>query len=240
MRTQSLTLGSCLAVTVILSAGCNGGSGSYVPKPVQSVASVTAREGLDQNYIPIAEGKQWTYTAETIKQTEARQTHLPESEVIYKITKVENIAEGQQVTWEIKVGDKVTDRQIWIVTKDGIYQSVVGLKQKKFTTPQPIVLFPISEHPTFEWRGSGALPDGTLGSNIVKSRLDGTQEADTEMGRVKALAISSDLDFATTTGRGKGTSVVWLSPGVGIVRFKQVVSQGNVMLSETLRLKSHS
>lgn len=235
MRMNLILLAGCVAL-----AGCNGGGGSYTPKPVATTPVQTAKEGLDQNYVPFAEGKQWTYTSETVRRVNGRMTKAPDQEVIYKITKVEKIPEGQQITWEIKVGDRVSDRQIWIATEKGIFQTVVGLKEKKFTTPQPLVLFPVSENQTFDWRGSGALPDGTLGSNVVKSHVDGMQEVDTEMGRVQGLAISSDLDFATSTGRGKGDSTIWLSPGLGIVRFTQTVAQGPVVVSETLRLKSHS
>lgn len=245
--------GFAFGMAALLMVGCNGGSGGYTPKPVTSVPVVTPKEGLDQNYIPIAEGKQWTFVAETVKNVvpdptnpklKPRQSHPPDEEVIYKISKVEKVAEGQQVTWEIRVGNQLSDRQVWLVNDSGIYQVVVGLTPKKFTSPQPIVLFPIADHKTFEWHGSGALPDGTLGSNIVKSHVDGMQEVDTEMGRVQGLAITSDLNFATTTGRGTGSSVIWLSPGLGIVRFKQIVGQvvnrTAVSVSETLRLKSHS
>lgn len=245
--TNRQTVGALgVALSTGLLAGCTSGGGSYVPKPVTSVTSIAPREGVDQNYIPIAEGNQWTFTAETIREINKRQSHPPDQEVIYKITKVEKVPEGQQVTWDIKVGGQPSDRQVWIVSDKGIYQSEVGLKKaKKFTTPQPLILFPVADHQTFEWRGSGLLPDGTLGSNVVKTQIIGMQEADTEMGRVHALAISSDLDYATRDGRGSGNSTIWLAPGMGIVRIKQTVGQESinhvrVIESVTLRLKSHS
>ena len=235
------SMGWFVVVAGIALAGCGHGGSTYQPKPPAKVDAFVVTEGADQNLVPFQEGNQWTYTAKVTASNGKVQRAAAPIENTYKITKVEKTPEGVRASFEITTAGKVTDTQVWLANDKGLYQISVGVPPKAFTTPQPIIVFPAKSGTTFNWEGSGLLPNGKTGKNVVESKILGPQEVDTAAGRVNAIAIEGKTTYSDAGGvSAKATSTIWLAPGIGIARYSQDSVSGNTVVHLLLELKSHS
>ena len=88
--------------------------------------------------------------------------------------------------------------------------------------------------------GTGPMPNGQIGQNSVEGEILGSQEVDTENGRLTSIAVENKTRFSVPNGTGKADSLMWLAPGVGIARYTQDASVGNTRALLVLKLKSHS
>ena len=220
---------------VLATAGCGHGGGSaYQPKPVPKVEAVAVKEGIEQNLLPLDEGNQWTYTVSVTAIAGGRRLG-GEKEQTFKVAKVEPQGDGKKATFELWLDGKLSDRQVWLVNSKGIFQVATGLDLKPFTSPQPVIFFPVTPGATFDWNGN--TPQG---ASVVKSKVLGPQEVDTDSGRVSAIAVSSNSQITTSKGKGSSSSTIWLCPGTGIVRFVQQETSGSRVGQIVMRLKSHS
>lgn len=234
------SLGWLIVVAGFALAGCGRGGSTYQPKPPAKVDAFVVKEGVDQNLVPFQEGNQWTYTAKVSGSNGKVQRTATPVDQTYKITKVEKTPDGVRATFEVTSGGKVTDNQVWLANEKGLYQISVGLVPKAFTTPQPIVLFPVKTGTTFTWEGSGLLPNGQSGKNTVVNTILGPQEVDTATGRVNAIAIEGKTTYNAEAGQAKSASTIWLAPGIGIARYTQDSVSGTTVVHLLLELKSHS
>ena len=75
-----------------------------------------------------------------------------------------------------------------------------------------------------------------------KYKNDGIQQnVDTEQGSMSALFMQTEGSFKTSDAiDGKLIVNSWFTPGVGLIRFRQVVQVKTVTSSITLRLKSYN
>lgn len=223
------------ALTALALAGCKGGDGDYTPTPPPKVEAATVKPGSEETLLPLAEGNQWTYTIETLARNKQRQ-QAEKQEMTMKVTKVEVTPEGKKAVIEIWSGDTVQDRHIWLVGPKGIFQLATGVKKvETFDPPQPIVLFPLDQNKTFKWKG---------GSGKVKRELTGkvlpAQEVDTDEKRLSAIPI--ETDGTNTDGKivQKAKNKIWLSPGIGIVLFRESTLSSTLATEQLIKLKSHT
>ncbi len=231
-----------------LLAGCKtqGSGDNYVPKKKAPLASGILAPGEEAAYFPLNVGNQWTYTYESKVQQGNRVMTGNPIEVTYKITKVTKEPKGKFAVLEIYTEDKLSDRQVWHVDNTGIYQVAMGKNLVKFSSPQPIVKFPIKEGATFSWNGTGTAGNGTVGQLSVKSTMTGEQPVDAAGSTFNGIDVSSTGTIKTNKVQAKTVSDVWFVPNVGLVRYQQSATgksaDGKTTTArvEQLRLKSYS
>lgn len=222
--------------------GCKGGDApSTEPKAgakkVDALPPVDIKPGEEAQLMPLTEGNQWTYKVDEALGNKGG-VNRGSSEVTFKISKVVDGPDGKDATIEVSAGGKLTNKQIWRVSKDGIFQVAAGLKLDKLTPPQPLVKFPIKEGDKYSWTGVGtvaAKPAQMKADYVIK----GSRLVDTEMGQVQALLVESVTEI-TIDKNQKGASALsmWFKPGTGLVRIQESTRFPTFGRQAVLRLKN--
>lgn len=231
MRSSSLiglTLG---AAALAVLAGCGSGGGEYVPQQVKDVPKASVQPGEETNLFPMEEGNQWTYSTERTVQVTNSPATSRTSTVTFKVIKVENAADGKIGTVEISEDDKVTERQKWIATKDGLYQTSTSIleadgsmRDLAFNPRQLMVKFPVEKGSKFHWEGTGLTMLGESGKLSADSEIQEALTVDTDSGkRFSAIPVVTKGTFRGPKVTGDYAVTSWYSPGVGLVRFQQEV-----------------
>lgn len=230
-----------LSVTVAL-VGCKPGGGGSTPTTTKiKEAAPTAKvvEGMDTNLFPLKVGNQWTYS---VAQTLARggQVRNGSMEVTFRVKTVDRGANAVKATLEVLSGNKVSDRQIWMIDKTGIYQTAIGMNLVPFSSPQPVLKFPVKDGSEFRWSGSAPLPGGKSRNYSIVATVHSEQPVDTDMGPFKAVALESRATVHEGKNNGQEATSTWFTPNVGIVRLLTASMAGNVQQRNLLKLKSYS
>lgn len=237
-----------ILITSIALVGCKTKSGgdNYVPKKKTALATAILPAGQELEYMPFKVGNQWTYTFETqIKQGNRIATVAP-VEVTYKVVKVTPEPKGKYAILEIWTDDKQTDKQVWHIDNTGIYQVAIGKGLNKFSSPQPILKFPVKESMKFNWSGSGLSATGKQGKSNLASRVKGEEPIDAASGTFNAIAINTTGTITSSNFNGKTNIDTWIIPRVGLGRYRQELTgtspDGKTQLAQILqlRLKSYS
>lgn len=234
-----------LAPLCLLAVGCSGGaeSASSVSgegKPPSEVPKASIAPGQEATLFPLTLGSQWTYSGEQGTMIPGRAPINGTGELTRKVKKVEKTPNGEVSTVEVYAGSKLTNRLRFRTDSTGIYLLSITLKDTAFSTPQPLLVFPLVKDKVNHWQGKGILPIGLPGDMQTDMKFTGVQEVDTDSGRVSAYTIESTTTFKVKGTDGVCYSVEWFKPGVGIVRDRQEIRVGNGALGSTatLRLKS--
>lgn len=234
-----------IGAAALMAVGCGPGNkeDAYVPKPSPEVpvAEMTASAGED--LLPLKVGNQWTYTVTMNRLQAGRQLEPVQEEMTWKVTKVTPVEGGTKATIELSTGGNTSETQTWLVNAKGIYQVTAGVKEKAFSTPQPVALFPATEGTNFNWSGTGTVPISRDAGKITStSKTLAPQEVDTGVGSISAIPIETTSKFEAGEISADSASTLWLAPGTGIVRYRQeTVSKANRSGVVTLmRLKAKS
>lgn len=241
MKTSRLSLG--LAPLCLLVIGCSGGAtngSSAEGKGVSEIPKASVAPGQEATLFPLTLGSQWTYSGEQGTMIPGQAPFGGSGELTRKVTKVEKSPKGAVSTVDVYAGTKQTNRLRFRTDATGIYLLSISLKDTPFSTPQPLLTFPLEKDKVTHWKGHGVLPIGMTGDMETATKFSGIQEVDTASGRVSAYTIESTTTFKVKGTDGVCLSVEWFKPGIGIVRDRQEirVGNGNLGSSATLRLKS--
>jgi hypothetical protein len=239
-----LLSGSALFIGVL--SGCNKSANVAVVTPEKPVKQVEVNAQNEKTLFPIAEGNSWIFSMETKRELAGRpadQNPPPQtSEVEYKVAKV--VDEGKGVYRAIfdlyKDGEK-RDEQEWISEDFGYSLLSMSKNRIAYTPRQPIIRYPVTIDREYDWEGTGATPTGAKGSMKYHYKYNGLQDVDTEMGAISGMMLESVGSFKNDDG-GEGTIAnnSWFAPGIGLIRYKQVVGVKEGRSSITLRLKSYN
>jgi hypothetical protein len=223
-------------VPLAMALGCSQPKG-YTPKAVPPVEEVTLASATPQNLFGLQPNREWIYEVETVTvQSGRRNTERGEVKLI--VTGVRDVAEGKRYTIEVRRDMTTVDRQNWLVTAKGIYQTTGTTKDVVLQPMQPIVQFPLEVGKRFIWRGQGPTPIGTVGRNDAETVCLGPQIADTGVGRQGSIAFEQRATFRAGNVQGLQVAYTWYKPDLGIVRNKQTVGFANgTQVITTLRLK---
>lgn len=237
MKTQSLLI--ILGLTLV---GCGKSDPKLAnAKPTTPVVTVTSEN--QRTLFPFAVGNSWNFAIEIQTQAANRPKESVSGEVQYKVTKTIPVAnDGVKATIAVMQDGKKIDEQDWICDSKGIFQISMKSSNSVFTPRQPVIRFPVKDQDEFRWEGTGVTPIGKPGSMKYAFKNDGVQpNVDTDMGTMGALFMQTGGSFKTNEGV-IGNLVVnsWFSPGVGLIRYRQVISAKGVNSSLTLRLKSYN
>lgn len=232
MKIQHLSL----ALVAIAIVGCRGGDGNgYTPVPPSKLEPVSVKPGQEATLMPIAVGNQWTYNVETIIATQKGKAQR-KGELTFKITKVDDTSNGKRATIDILSSGKVTERQIWLVNDKGIYQVSTGVaKPVTYSTPIPLILFPVDKNKTFKWKGSGGPYQRSIDAKILEN-----QEVDTDEKRYSAIGVETKGENKDGKVTQKTSGIIWFVPGVGLVRYRESTLSSENATEQLLQLKSHS
>lgn len=253
MTTRTL-IGLALGALGLSIAGCNssGKSGSgYTPKPEQKVTPITITPGQEADLLPLKAGNTWVYE-DNASQTTAQGTQNDVSEVTFKVANVVDTADGKEATIEISANGKLTDRIVWRVGTDGIYEisSTVRdtpsgpMKDVKFEPPVPVMPFPAKAGSSIDVTATGVRPAAGVGPFKSKTTVDGVQEVDSAMGRFSALSTTGLSLYQSKGIKCQSSSTLYWAPKIGIVRYFQQIILTNadgksISSTSVLRLKSH-
>lgn len=229
---------SFIITASILVVGCKKDGVANIPveKPVEMVKLAP---GEEKQLFPIKVGNKWTYAYQARNVTGGKDQTTPQNEVTFTIVRTEDVPEGKKVFWEVTSGGRLNDKQIWLVCDKGYFQLGVGFPNfRYFSTPQPIIVFPIKEDSSFRWEGSGILSNGQVGKMEIVSKILSNQEVDTDMGRMSAIPVESTQTFTSVARSGTGVSTVYIAPKIGIIRFKQQEVTASNAAVQVLKLKS--
>lgn len=240
MRTFAL-IGACVVAAGVLS-GCNQGGGKtdgYKAKEPEELKTVEFKEGTpgaEDVLFPFAVGNQWDYEVEIDqrKKDEPARTKTSSS-LTLRCTNVTKIGTMTKATIEAVMDDQISERQMWLRTKSGLFQLSVGMPSVPYNPYQPAFRIPLKAGGEFEWAGQGFLPDGSVGEGISRSKVNKMTYVDTMMGRVQAYGVDTLLRWRD----GQAASTTWYAPGIGIVRYRQEVVAKNGSAIQIMRLKSY-
>jgi hypothetical protein len=233
-----VSLGGLAVVGLAVTLGCGGGKGGYQASPSAKIEPATVKGGIESLF-PLEVGNEWTYTVEA-RSIQGNQEGTGAGEIMLRVAKVDQVPEGRKATVELVIDGNVRERQVWLVKPDGIYQVAAGAEMVQFSSPQPVILMPAEAGQKFTWKGSGILPGGATGASTVDHQIRGSQEVDTDMGRLAGIAVESNSRFRADNSDGVGTTMLWFAPNVGIVRSRVEYRHGNKSVVQVIRLKSHS
>lgn len=246
------TLYLSLLLTAGIAAGCGSSQSGYVPKKTEAPPVAQINPGEERKLMPLAVGNQWTYAIEVTEQAAGGQGQTRNAEITWRVARVNT--NGNATVGEIEVvqDGAVRDLQVWRVTDKGVYQVSVGNNPRRaFSTPQPVVQFPIKDGAKFTWTGTGPTVAGSTGQSRVDNVIRGIQTVDTEVGPMSAVAVESNSRFTVAipaaqgrparSAQGTMQSTTWFSPEVGLVRAQQTTTvAGAAGQRIVLRLKSRS
>lgn len=215
-----------LFVGAVALAGCSGGDSGYKPKeaPKVEVAAVTA--GQEANLFPLAVGNKWRYEVERVLIASNGQRQQTKEDVTMEVKELSDIEGGKRAILELANKGVATDRQIWEVRTDGIYQVQIGLeKPLVFDPPKKVLSFPITPDQEWTYTGKGPTPFGSIGEITSTSLTKAAEEVDTNADRVSAYRVEDKNKYKSTTPEGvregeEETQAFW-SPGIGLVRYRQ-------------------
>ena len=224
--------------------GC-GNSGNSGAKPVAKSSEVVEVKVTPQNQLslfPLVEGNSWTYVMEVSAESVNQPKQSLKTELQYKVTKLtKDSADSARATLAVMQDGKQQDEQEWGYDKNGIYQISAKASKIEFSPKQPVIRFPVKDQDTFKWNGTGQTPVGKLGTMRFAYKEDGMQTVDTEMGQMSAFFVQSGGTFIVNKGiQGQVVMNSWYTPGIGLVRFRQVIYVKGANSSITLRLKSYN
>ena len=221
----------CILACLILLVGCKGSDAA--PKAVAPTGPhpLDIAPGTEAKLFPIKKGNQWTYISEI------NSGNGPElGEMVWRIADVKTVDGATEAKMQMLTNGKLAEEQTWRLSRNGLYQRAAG--KTKFIPVQPIIVFPPKTARQFAYRGSGVTPLGSTGSLDSESKIIGSQEVDTDMGRVTAIAVESIVKFKTGQKDGIAITTTWLQPDVGVVRYRMDIVVGAAKGSTVLRLKS--
>lgn len=247
MLKRTSSLASFLGLAGLIASGCGSGGSSYEPTPTKPASELTFQPGEELSMFPLAVGNQWTYSAETTQAVQGKGSGSGKFELTLKVVKVTPIEGGNRAEIEVvttqstqadsKAGSR-TDRQVWDVTKKGIYQLSVGTPAVPFEPSQPNLLFPPDADRKFSYKGTGITPAGGKGTIQLDCRILPMQRVDTENESYPAIPVESKGTFQVGNTKGQMASMAYWAPKVGLVRFRQELLGANAMLALTLKLKA--
>lgn len=219
-----------------LAAGCSGGAPKAVEQTTPEKEMLTVEVG--KSLMPLAEGNQWVYLASAA--TFGTGTKVGEQDVTLKAGKTVQAGNGAKTPVDVYTKGRIQDTIMWLVRDDGIFQTSALKGQQVFSPAQPLVKFPIEIGGEFTYSGKGPVPTGGFGTMTVKNRVEGFQEVDTEMGRMRALAVESETKFTKEGKSYTSKATTWWAPKVGIVRMVQETEGNGIAVRQTMRIKGHS
>jgi hypothetical protein len=236
MKTQSLLI--VVGVTIF---GCGKPTPPANTKPAVPAVQISAQN--QQSLFPFVEGNSWTFAIDLATEAPNKPRQSLTGEIQYKVDKVSKSADGStRATISVTQNGKKQDEQEWSSESTGIYQISMKASKVAFNPKQPVIRFPVKDQEDFRWEGSGITPIGRPGVMRYAFKNDGIQaNVDTDMGTMSALFMQTGGTFKSNDGIG-GQVVVnsWFSPGVGLIRYRQVIGVKGVNSSITLRLKSYN
>ncbi len=231
MKVRNLVFCACACMAV--GCGSSKGGGTYKPSEIKTVPIQKVAAGDGPTLFPVAVGNQWTF--ESVSEANVQgQPRVMKQNVTMEIKKVDETAQGKQITMEVREDDVVKSTQVWRMDDTGLYQvSVTGAgKTGTFSPAQPVLPFPIEDGKIVEYQGTGPSALGISSSFKGKVTLDGAQLTDTATDQVSAYRVASlyELKGQATDTAGKKVplagvmeSIAWFSPKLGMVRLQQVV-----------------
>jgi len=240
MKNSTVT-SSILSLSVgaaVLVSGC-GSKAEYVPVKAAEPTPVKMENVTAEELLGIKPGKKWTYALTSVIQN--REGTRTENDVL-EITVTKFVQRGARkiATMEYARNNKVIDRQDWEVGETGVFQRTTGLKPVTFSTPVPIVPFPLTSGKVVSWQGKGMTVVDELGTIRSKVRVRGVESVDTAAGKRSGIAVEAISEFQAGKTKGSTVSTTWFTPGVGIVRLRQALTLPNGGITTTLSLSRES
>ncbi|MEI7986461.1 MAG: hypothetical protein WCI55_12615 [Armatimonadota bacterium] len=231
-----------LAIIAIFSlAGCGKPDPKTSAKPALPDIKITAEN--QRTLFPFAVGNTWTYAIEIVSEGKDRPKETRTGEIQYKVTKVSNDSgDSVRATLAVMQDGKQQDEQDWSCDSKGIFQLSSKSSKTPYSPKQPVIRFPVKDQDEFKWEGTGITPIGKQGKMEYAFKNDGIQKnVDTEMESMPALFMQSAGKFMSSDGTaGQLVSNSWFSPGVGLIRYRQVIGLKGMNSAITLRLKSYN
>ncbi len=227
-----------LLLPVLAIIGC-GRNQSAVPAAtfIKPVKITTENQ---ETLLPLAEGNTWVYDAQITSQQNNAVVAQAEGEIIFKASNVRKEGNSTVGTLTVTQADVLLGQSDWRIDSDGITQLSGGLKNVKFSEPEPVIKFPVEKFPSMKWQNEGEMPDGNLGSQTAETQVSFSPQIDTAVATVSGVASTTVSQFKSSNSKGVETTTTWFQPGVGIVRLLQTTQLGNRVNSTTIRLKSWS
>jgi hypothetical protein len=224
-------------------AGCGGkknSSAEYVPVKPKEIPPASLAPGEEHKILPAKVGNRWRYNVKRATLITGNRVNVDE-DFYLEIKSVEDTPNGKKLVLETVKKDVTTERQVWELRKDGLYEISMGI-DKTFTNNPPLlaVPFPLEKGKTFTYKGTGISIFGE-GSNInLEGTIVGPDEVDTDAGRVSAFRVETVKNITKGENTAKEETTVWYAPNIGIVRLKQSVKSKNASSDTTIRLSQAS
>lgn len=237
----------CLCLTAFLIVGiggCTPKPAKYKPVAAPTVTPIVITAENQKSLFPAVVGNSWVYQLEREAKAQNQATPtLSQKEITYKISKVEvQPDKSTLLALEVYQDDDIVDQQEWQIDDTGIYQLNMTKDKVAFSPKQPLVKFPVKPQEKIKWEGRGLTAFGKPGNSTVELLTSDIQTVDTGVGPISAQAFEAGGIFKTDEKRIEGATIAttWMSPGIGIVRYQQIVQVQGGSFKTTLRLKNYN
>ena len=228
---------ACVAGLCLAIGGCGSKGSSYKPTPAKGPEKASASSLTPETAFPLAVGNQWVYLAEMAAAPTGKQGGRIAQDIVWKVSKVENLPDGKRGTIDVLVKDKVTDRQVWLVTSKGVFQESMSMGKMKFNPPLPAMLFPMEDGRQFSWKGPSPRPFGNTITATSKSKVLAATIVDTQKEPLSAIPIETNTSFGSSQ-KGIAVSTAYFAPKVGMVRYNHAFRSPEGQSVTRLTLKS--
>ncbi|RYG42205.1 hypothetical protein EON79_19370, partial [bacterium] len=104
----------------ILAVGC-GAPKAYIPKKTAPVTPTSLEAATPQDLVPMKVGNRWTYAMET--QSSVQKGAAEQAELVFEVQSVTPKGEGSAAVIRVLRDDQEVDRQTWLTTPKGLYQT---------------------------------------------------------------------------------------------------------------------
>lgn len=226
----------------LFTAGCTGGEppDKFVAKTPDAIPAATVTPGNEGTLMPLDKGNQWTYSVAYVTKVNGQDQPQRTYDTVWTVTQSSQSNGVTTATIQSVGGSEKNDLQSWRLDSTGLYEVADGSPQVSFNPPFPVLKFPIKDDSQYSWKGTG--PNGTSqgGPQTSLRTLRGSEEVDTDMGQMSAIAVDDSGTLDVKGKPGTSSSTLWFTPGVGIVRLRQEVLVGNNGYVMLLKLKSKS
>jgi hypothetical protein len=239
-----MTFRAAPLLLALVALGCTPGDrGAARAAAASRIPPAKIQPGKEADLMPLKVGNQWVYAYEQIVQLANGREDVKRETMTWSVVKATPIPGGTRAVVEVRANGKEVDRQTWRADGSGIYQEAISTKNLAYAPALPVLRFPVEANPRVKWSGRGVQPVGTVGPMDVDIQVLGSQEVDTDAGRMSAVAIESTSRFSVRARNGQSTkgmaaNTAWYRPGVGLVRYRSEVAVGGVLGVTVLKLKS--
>jgi uncharacterized lipoprotein NlpE involved in copper resistance len=189
MTNRTMTLAA--AAVALALVGCSNRQSTYRPVQEKEKPPVTVDATNGPTFMPLTEGNQWTYVANTVLTAANGASQSNSSELTLVVRNVSEVDGARRAAIDVVNRADVENAEFlgqeppaardatgWMINADGIFQTAATGRLVQYTPPLPALLFAAKPGDETTYSGTGIRPFGGIGPFNARIIALGSQEVD--------------------------------------------------------------